>query len=120
MTMAISDQERQKVVQYLHDMILRPWKKETRLRVECPLLFMGVDVDDDGFVTYYDVERLIDLVDRGTCHDVSKPGTAFECSECGMHYHADADYLCAEWECDRPPVFEYCPHCGRKVAHGDD
>lgn len=117
----ISEQERQDVLRDLHDVILRPNRMETRLRVECPLVYMDIDVDEDGCVTYYDVERLIELIDRGTCHDVSKPDTAFKCSECGRDYYADADYLyCVEWEYDRPLVFEYCPFCGRRVVHGDD
>ena len=111
MTMAISDQERQKVVQYLHDMILRPWKMETRLRVECPLLFMGVDVDDDGFVTYYDVERLIELVDRPTCRNVADPcdGSIFECSKCGEIWELD---------CGNPGDnhLNFCPACGAQVV----
>lgn len=115
MTMAISDQERQKVVQYLHDMILRPWKMETRLRVECPLLFMGVDVDDDGFVTYYDVERFIELVDRPTCRNVADTcdGSIFECSKCGEIW---------ELTCGSPADNHlcFCPRCGAKVVVGDD
>ena len=111
MTMAISDQERQKVVQYLHDMILRPWKMETRLRVECPLLFMGVDVDDDGFVTYYDVERLIELVDRPTCRNVADPcdGSIFECSKGGEIWELD---------CGSPGDnhLNFCPNCGAQVV----
>ena len=111
MTMAISDQERQKVVQYLHDMILRPWKMETRLRVECPLLFMGVDVDDDGFVTYYDVERLIELVDRPTCRNVADTcdGSIFECSKYGEIW---------ELACGNPGDnhLNFCPNCGAQVV----
>lgn len=111
----ISDQERQKVLRDLHDVILRPWKKETRVRVECPLLFMGVDVDDGGCVTYYDVERLIELVGGPTCRNVADQcdGSLFECSNCGETW---------ELTCGSPADnhLNFCPRCGAKVVVGDD
>ena len=117
----ISEQYRQKVLQRLRDMIHFCNKDNTRVYAECVLSNIDMDVDDDGAITYHDVERLIELIDRGTCHDVAKPDTAFECSECGRDYHADAEYLyCVEWEYDRPLVFEYCPFCGRRVVHAND
>lgn len=115
MTMAISDQERQKVLQHLYDMVLRQNKMETRLCTECPLFFMAVTVDDDGFVTYYDVKRLIELVDRPICHNAAEQcdGGLFECSNCGETW---------ELTCGSPADnhLNFCPRCGAKVVVGDD
>ena len=122
MTMALIDQERQKVLQNLHDVILWPDKKETRVRVECPLSCMGVDVDDEGCVTYADVHRLIALMERPTCFlddddVVERPFFYRTCTACGAY--VDTRAVIDPFENEYAPT-RYCPNCGAQVLIDDD
>lgn len=111
----ISEQYRQKVTQRLRDMIHFCNKDNTRVYAECVLSNIDIDVDDDGAVMYHNVERLIELVDRPTCHNVADQcdGSIFECSECGEVW---------ELTCGGPEDnhLNFCPRCGAKVVTDDD
>ena len=63
------------------------------------------------------LDVLADLIDRPTCHDVSRRGGAFACSECGAQ--VDTDCTCGEplmWFNGVAITPRYCPNCGAEVV----
>lgn len=111
----ISEQYRQKVLKNLRGMIHFCNEDNTRVYAECVLSNIGIDVDDEGAVTYHNVKHLIDLVDRPTCRNVADQcgGSLFECSNCGETW---------ELTCGNPADNHlcFCPRCGSKVVTDDD
>lgn len=64
-------------------------------------------------------ERLADLIDRPTCHDVGN-GDYFVCSECGCEVLLVDDYQDPVITvCGGPEDPKYCPYCGAEVSDGD-
>lgn len=120
----VSDQERRKIAQ--------------RLRYELRLMYRdreyyesGKDVVECGNWAYRSiahsvipyshlgndyiavVERLVDLIDRETCRNVSGDQNRFECSECGFEmpiWDGDGGWM----------AFYFCPNCGAEVVSDED
>lgn len=106
--MMISEQERQDVIDGLFSLV----PSNVRFPIGYVMDELGVPVED-GTVSVYGVVRVVQLIARDTCHNVSPfqdIGTFdqwFECSYC--HCMAKLGYV----SCD----LKYCPHCGRVARH---
>lgn len=112
--MRISDEERRRVAQNLRNSryLLKPVPSGkqvmsmTRAASELELAHEGNYLNQSGF------ERLADLIDRPTCHDVlgaKAYSDYFECSECGFAINT--------WDMDGVWLtICYCPCCGAEVV----
>lgn len=106
----ISDEKRREVAERLRNASARrgdePWM------VEDLMLALGFRCYEDGEDQLFD--RLADLIDRGTCHNVynadhpTSCDNGFECSVCGNRVE-DYEHYAVTGE------FDYCSKCGRKV-----
>lgn len=65
----------------------------------------SVKLDSDGRL----FERLADLIDRPTCHNVLGETDVFECSECHWSFYTENPN--GGWEAPR-----HCIHCGAEVV----
>lgn len=67
-----------------------------------------------GFEDYYDfnvvLEKLADLIDRGTCRNEDGSSRSFFCSACGYEAWTYDDSCCD------PSDFLFCPNCSREVT----
>lgn len=67
-----------------------------------------------GFEDYYDfnvvLEKLADLIDRGTCRNEDGSSRSFSCSTCGYKAWTYGDSCC------NPRDFSFCPRCGAEVV----
>ena len=114
----ITDDQRRKVAARLREMAYeRPRHNDVVTNAEL-FCILGVGVGDiEGCAEPRDLYRLADLIDRPTCHDVSRRGKAFACSECGAQ--VDTDCTCGEplmWFNGAAAVPRYCPSCGAEVV----
>lgn len=110
----ITDRERRRVAQNLRNSRYRlkpvPSGKQvmsmTRAASELELAHEGNYLNQSGF------ERLADLIDRPTCHDVlgeKAYSDYFKCSECGFAINT--------WDMDGAWLtIYYCPNCGAEVV----
>lgn len=107
----ISDEERREVAERL-----RVYSHDFDFSDSDPFWYVSKAVFGDVDVhTYCSVfDRLADLIDRGTCHNVYKADdpqacdNGFECSVCGNRVE-DYEHYAVTGE------FDYCSKCGRKV-----
>ena len=110
----ISDEERIAAAEALRERAKRPLGKSMQLMFSETLGLYRTNIGwakpTKATETWANiVNYLADLIDRGTCRNVSGDQDKFECSECGFEmpiWDGDGGWM----------AFYFCPHCGRKVV----
>jgi hypothetical protein len=131
--MSITDQKRREVAATLRCAVVSDMETDIyveQLEQDSAALDRIVEsVSGAGYVHYlrlhsasyrskrrYLLDVLADLIDRPTCHDVSRRGGVFACSACGAQ--VDIDCTCGEplmWLNGVAITPRYCPNCGAEV-----
>lgn len=112
----ISDDERREVAARLRELVATPWYELPWSRDAMQSLgkMFGAVPGENIF------ERIADLIDRQTCHDVADfDRESFKCSRCGFRVLSiDSTPDAAKLVGTKGGVvdFGYCPNCGAMVT----
>lgn len=114
-----SSDERREVVARLREWLSIPWYERPWSRDAMQSLGEMVGAVPGENI----VERIEDLIDRPTCHDVSDfDNEAFKCSRCGHRVLSLGGDICDAVVVSPDGLiseYYYCPHCGAEVVGND-
>ena len=116
MATEVSDQKREEIAGELRYISGHPPEWATSASVIAEFLDADYPVKwrDSGEL----FSMLADLIARGTCRDVSKPGGGFECSECKFKAEIVGEDCNEYGEVFSTTLMpRFCPNCGRKVVN---